>query len=149
MSVTKIFVLRIVVDTSVVVAALRSREGASNALLRLVATRQLTALATPALFLEYEEVLKRPEQQVAHGLDERGIEQFLGALASVIEPVSVHIAWRPALRDAADEMVLEAAVNGRADALVTFNVRDFATAGQRFGVAILRPLEILKRCSNE
>lgn len=141
--------LRIVIDTSVVVAALRSRKGASNALLRLAATRRLVPLATPALFLEYEEVLKRPEQRAAHGLDELDIDRFLAALASVIEPVSVHIAWRPQLQDPADEMVLEAAVNGRANALVTFNVRDFAAAGARFGIAILRPQEILKRCSDE
>jgi putative PIN family toxin of toxin-antitoxin system len=138
-------VLRAVIDTSVIVAALRSREGASNALLRYVVTMRLKMLATPALFLEYEEVLKRPEQQVAHGLDESGVERFLAALASVIEPVDVHIAWRPQLRDPADEMVLEAAVNGRATVLVTFNVRDFTPAAERFGISVLRPQEVLKK----
>src|ERR1700749_2807901 len=92
-------VLRTVIDTSVVVAALRSREGASNALLRLVGTGQIRALATPALFLEYEEVLKRPEQRAAHGLDHHAVDRFLAALASAVEPVQVHIGWRPQLRD--------------------------------------------------
>jgi putative PIN family toxin of toxin-antitoxin system len=136
-------VFRAVIDTSVIVAALRSRLGASNAVLRLVGSGRVTALATPALFLEYEDVLKRAEQRAAHGLDEEGIERFMAALASTIEPVEVHFAWRPQLRDPSDEMVLEAAINGRADALVTFNVRDFAAAAARFRLAVRRPAELL------
>lgn len=137
-------VLRVVLDTSVIVAALRSRKGASNEVLRLVARGRLAALATSALFLEYEEVLKRPEQQAAHGLDEREIGNMLTALASAVEPVSVHIVWRPQLRDPSDEMVLEAAINGRADAIVTFNVKDFSPAG-RFGLSVVRPGDLLRR----
>jgi putative PIN family toxin of toxin-antitoxin system len=135
--------LRAVIDTSVVIAALRSRRGASSALLRLVATGRLATLATPALFLEYEEVLKRPAQRAVHGLDHGTIDTFLAALASAIEPVTVHIAWRPQLRDPSDEMVLEAAINGRADVIVTFNVKDFAPAA-RFGVSVRLPADVLK-----
>jgi putative PIN family toxin of toxin-antitoxin system len=134
-----------VVDTSVVVAALRSRSGASNEVLRLVARGRIVALATPALFLEYEEVLKRDEQRVGQGLGDERIEAFLSALASVIEPVDVHFAWRPQLRDPADEMILEAAINGHADAIVTFNVRDFTMSAARFGLAVQLPAEVLKR----
>ncbi len=53
--------------------------------------------------------------------------------------------WRPQLRDPNDEMVLETAVNGRADAIVTFNVRDFATAPGQFGIEVLKPAEVLRR----
>ena len=127
------------------IAALRSRLGASNEVLRLIARRRIIALATPALFLEYDEVLKRAEQRAVHGLDDRAVDQFLAALASAVEPVTVHIAWRPQLSDPSDEMALEAAINGRANALVTFNVRDFAPAAARFGLAILRPAEILDK----
>lgn len=130
---------RIVLDTSVVVAALRSRLGASNAVLGLVATGRLIALATPPLFLEYEDVLKRPEQRLRHGLEDEEIDEFLAEFAALIEPVETHLQWRPQVRDPADEMVLEAAINGQADALVTFNVKDFATAGRLFGIPILRP----------
>jgi putative PIN family toxin of toxin-antitoxin system len=137
-------VLRVVLDTSVVVAALRSRIGASNEVLRLVARRRITALATPALFLEYEDVLMRPEQRAVHGLNVREIERVLASLASEIEPVTIHIAWRPQLRDPADEMVLEAAINGRADALVTFNVKDFIPA-RRFGLSVMRPADLLDK----
>jgi putative PIN family toxin of toxin-antitoxin system len=139
-----LLVLRIVLDTSVVVAALRSRTGASNEALRLVGMGRMAVLATPALFLEYEEVLMRPEQRASHGLSTRQVERFLAALASAVEPVTIHFAWRPQLRDPADEMVLEAAINGRADAIVTFNVKDFVPAG-RFGVSAIRPANLLKR----
>ncbi len=136
---------RIVLDTSVVVAALRTRLGAGNAVLRLVADRRLVLLATPPLFLEYEEVLKRPEQRLAHGLAPPQVDEFLAELAALIEPVEVHFQWRPQARDPNDEMVLEAAINGQAEALVTYNVRDFAFAGERFGIAVFSPSELLKK----
>ena len=136
---------RVVLDTSVIVAGLRSRSGASNAVLRLVAIGRLTLLATPPLFLEYEEVLKRAEQRLEHGLNPEAIDEFLAELAALIEPVEVHYRWRPQLRDPNDEMVLETAIHGSADALVTHNVSDFADAGERFEIAVLRPAELLRR----
>jgi putative PIN family toxin of toxin-antitoxin system len=136
---------RVVLDTSVIVAGLRSRSGASNAVLRLVAIGRLTLLATPPLFLEYEDVLKRAEQQMEHGLAPEAIDEFLAELAALIEPVEVHYRWRPQLRDPNDEMVLEAAIHGSADALVTHNIADFARAGERFDIAVLRPADILGR----
>jgi len=135
---------RVVLDTDIIVTALRSATGGSNAVLREAAQGRLTPLVTPALFLEYEAVLKRPEQRLAHGLGLRDIDRFLAALASACEPVDVSFQWRPQLSDPNDEMVLEAAVNGRADALVTHNVRDFAKGAERFGVRVLRPGELLK-----
>jgi putative PIN family toxin of toxin-antitoxin system len=138
-------VRRIVLDTSVVVAAIRTRAGAGNAVLRLVATRRLVPLATPPLFLEYEDVLKRAEQRLAHGLALEDIDEFLGELAALIEPVEVHFRWRPQLRDPNDEMVLEAAIHGKADALVTYNLADFSAAGDRFDIPVLSPADLLKR----
>lgn len=136
---------RVVVDTSVVVAGLRTRSGAGNAVLRLIANRRLVALGTPPLFLEYEDVLKRPEQRLAHGLALDAIDEFLAELAALVEPVEVHFLWRPQVRDPKDEMVLEAAINGQADALITYNVRDFTLAGERFAIPILRPADLLKK----
>jgi putative PIN family toxin of toxin-antitoxin system len=138
-------VLRIVLDTSVVVAGLRSRLGAANALLRLVASGRLRMLATPPLFLEYEEVLKRPEHRLAHGLSLAEIDALMAELAALIEPVEIHFQWRPQGCDPSDEMVLEAAVNGHADALVTYHVAHFAGASERFKMAIVRPAELLRR----
>ncbi len=137
--------MKIVLDTSVLVAGLRIRLGVGNAVLRLVAQRRLVLLATPPLFLEYEDVLKRPEHQLAHGLPPEIVDEFLAELAALIEAVEVHFQWRPQARDPSDEMVLEAAINGGADALVTYNVRDFASAAERFRLPVLHPAELLKK----
>ena len=135
---------RVVLDTDVIVTALRSATGGSNAALREAALGRLTPLVTPALFLEYEAVLKRPEQRLAHRLSLRDIDRFLAALASGSEPVDVSFQWRPQLADPNDEMVLEAAVNGRADALITHNVRHFTKGAAVFGLRVLQPGELFK-----
>jgi len=135
---------RLVLDTSVIVAALRSRSGASARLLMEVAARRIVPVATPALFLEYEEVLKRPEQRKASGMTLADVDRVLRALALLIDPVDVPGGWRPQLHDADDELVLEAAVHGRADALVTHNVRHFVQAAQRFSIRVARPGQIVK-----
>lgn len=135
---------RVVLDTDIIVTALRSATGGSNAVLREAAHGRITPLVTPALFLEYEAVLKRPEQRIVHGLGLRDIDRFLSALAVACEAVEVSFQWRPQLSDANDEMVLETAVNGQADALITHNVRDFAKGAERFGLRVLRPGEFLK-----
>jgi putative PIN family toxin of toxin-antitoxin system len=111
----------------------------------LVANRHLWLLATPPPFLEYEEVLKRSEQCLAHRLSVEEIDELLAELAALIEPVEIHFQWRPQGRDPSDEMVLEAAVNGRADALVTYNVADFARASERFSIAIVDPAQLLRK----
>jgi putative PIN family toxin of toxin-antitoxin system len=138
-------VRKIVLDTSVVVAGLRSRSGAGNAVLRLIAERRLVLLASPPLFLEYEDVLKRPEQRLAHGLTPEAIDEFLAELAALVEPVDIDFFWRPQTRDPNDEMVLEVAINGEADALVTYNLADFRMVGERFKIPILSPADLLKK----
>lgn len=76
--------LRLVLDTSVITAGLRSWRGASQALLRLIGERLITPLAAPALFLEYEDVLKRAEQRLATGLSIQQVDEFLAALSDAI-----------------------------------------------------------------
>lgn len=137
--------MRVVLDTLVIAAAVRSKHGGANELLQLVPRGKLRLVASSTLFLEYEDVLLRPEQRLAHGLSEEEVEMFLASLAGWIEPVDIHFRWRPQTTDPGDEMVLEAALNGRADALVTHNVRDFAAAALRFGLAVLTPQEVLER----
>lgn len=136
---------RFVLDTSVVVAGLRSRLGASNRILMLVAEQRVVPIVTTALFLEYEDVLGRPEQRLATHMSEADVAGFLSAFASAAEPVEVHFLWRPQLADPADELVLEAAVNGRAQAIVTHNVRHFLPAANELGVQVVTPAELLKR----
>jgi len=136
---------RWVFDTSILVAGLRSRRGASYALLSLVADRIIRPLATPALFLEYEDVLKRPEHLLAMGNSVIAVDRYLDALAEAIHPVEIHYSWRPQLPDPKDELVLEAAVNGRATAVITHNVRDFPRLDTSFGIEVLRPGTALMR----
>jgi predicted nucleic acid-binding protein len=97
------------------------------------------------MFIEYESVLSRPEHLAATGLTVEETGRFLDGLAALIVPVRPHFLWRPQLRDPNDEMVLEAAVNGRADAIVTFNRRDFLPAARRFGIGVEEPSEIIRR----
>ena len=136
--------MRIVLDTSVLVAGFRSRRGASNLLLQKVAKGVFRPLVSTALFLEYEEVLLRPEHRLATGMSEADVARALAALASACEPVDVHFRWRPQLGDPSDEMVLEAAVNGRAEVLVTHNIRDFVRAAERFKLRVITPQQCLK-----
>jgi predicted nucleic acid-binding protein len=129
----------------VVVAGMRSPTGASAAILRSIRRGGATMLLSVALALEYEAICFEAEHRLASGLSEEEVDIFLTAVIAMAEPVTTHFLWRPQLRDAGDEMVLEAAVNGRADALVTFNVRDFGSAPARFGIQVLRPREAIVR----
>jgi putative PIN family toxin of toxin-antitoxin system len=136
--------MRVVIDTTVIVSGLRSSLGASNQVLLEVAHQRCVPLVTTALFLEYEAVLLRAEQRLATGMSEAEVEGFLAAMASAAEPVEVSFRWRPQLSDPADEMILEAAVNGRASAIVTHNLRDFAEVPKNFGIPVLTPKALLK-----
>jgi putative PIN family toxin of toxin-antitoxin system len=134
----------IVLDTDVVVAGLRSPTGASAELLRRARAGSLAIGASVALFMEYEAVCTRPEHLRAAGLKAKDVKVFLDALAAIARPVHVHFLWRPQLHDAADELVLEAAVNAQAQALLTFNTRHFAAAASRFGLRLAVPGDFLR-----
>jgi hypothetical protein len=95
--------------------------------------------------MEYEATCSEAERRLAAGLSEREVEIFLDALVAMAEPVKTHVLWRPQLRDPGDEMVLETAINGRADGLVTFNVRDFGTVPARFGIEVMIPSKVIGR----
>ena len=132
-------------DTDALVAAMRSPSGASAAILRAVRRDKATLLLTVSLALEYETVCHRAEHRIAAGLSERQVEIFVDAVVAMSQPVETHFLWRPQLRDPKDEMVLEAAVNGRADILVTFNLRDFGLGPARFGIEALLPRDVIGR----
>ena len=132
-------------DTNVVVAAMRSPKGASAALLMAARRSALTLLANVALALEYEATCQRSDHRLAAGLSAGEVGIFVDAVLAMVEPVESHFLWRPQLRDPGDEFVLEAAVNGRAEAIVTFNRRDFGAAPADFGIDLLTPAEALRR----
>jgi putative PIN family toxin of toxin-antitoxin system len=135
---------RLTIDTNVLVAALRNNHGPSFALMQLIRAGQASMYCSPALFLEYEDVLKRPEQLRASGLLSEDVDAILNELAGIILPVTTHYQWRPQLRDPADEMVLEAAVNAQSHAIVTYNLRDFSPA-LRFGIPVLNPQQTFRQ----
>jgi putative PIN family toxin of toxin-antitoxin system len=135
----------VVADTDVIVAAMRSPGGATAAILRAARQSKITLLVSVPLAVEYEATCSEAEHRLAAGLSEREVEIFLDAVMAMAEPVKTHFLWRPQLRDPGDEMVLETAVNGRADGLVTFNVRDFGTVPARFGIELMIPREVLGR----
>ena len=129
---------KLVIDTNILVAATRNRHGPSFALMQIIRLGQVKMCCSPALFLEYEDVLKRPTHLLASGLMGSDIDAILNGLAGHIEPVMTHYQWRPQLRDPADEMVLEAAAHAQANAIVTYNLRDFGPA-KLFGIPVLNP----------
>lgn len=135
---------RLVLDTNVLAAATRSSQGASFALVQTFRTGRARMCCSPALFLEYEEVLKRTEQLAASGWSVDDVDAVLAELAGLAEPVRTHYRWRPQLRDPADEMVLEAAVNCAAAAIISFNLRGFGPAA-RFGMPVLLPRQVFER----
>ena len=135
--------MRYVLDTNIVVAALRSPSGASAELLRAALRGEFTLLLSVAIVLEYEAVCCDPQQRISSGLQEEQVRKVIDTLCDVCEFAEPRFQWRPQLRDPNDEMVLEAAINGKADALVTFNQKDFGTVPERFGILTLSPREAL------
>lgn len=101
-------------------------------------------LLNVALALEYESKCLLAEHRLPAGISERQARVFVDGLIAMTEPVKSFFRWRPQLSDPGDELVLEAAVNGRASAIVTFNEKDLREA-RNFGIEVLRPGEILRR----
>lgn len=135
----------IAIDTDVIVAALRSPTGASRRIIEALRAGEGRVVATVGMFVEYEAVLTSPEHLAVMGLTTSEVGHFLDGLAALVTPVTPYFLWRPQLRDPNDEMVLEAAVNGGAGAIVTFNRRVFRPAATRFGVAVETPSEFIRR----
>jgi putative PIN family toxin of toxin-antitoxin system len=139
---------RTVLDTNVVVAAVRSARGASRLLLAAALERRYRVLASVPLMLQYESVLTRTEHLAAAGISQEEVEILLDALGVVIEPIRISYLWRPVLPDPRDDLVLETAVNGRADVVVTFNHRHFEPAVPLFGLEIVAPPDAVRRLEN-
>ena len=137
--------MRYLLDTCIVASALRAPDGASAELLLAAECQEFTPVLSVALVLEYMAVCRDPEQRMASGLSESEVDSVIDALCSVCHLTDPRYQWRPQLRDPNDEMVLEAAINGGADAIVTFNIRDFGEVPGRFGIAVLSPVEALRR----
>jgi putative PIN family toxin of toxin-antitoxin system len=137
--------MRLVLDTATMVAAIRSDKGASRLLLNAALDQRLSLLASVPLMIEYQAVMTRDEHLKASGLTSEDVGSLLDVLASIAIPVRLAFLWRPTLRDPDDDMVLEAAVNEGAEAIVTFNLSDFREAAPLFGMKVLSPGEAWRR----
>ncbi len=137
--------LRVTLDTNVLVAGLRSRNGASFQVLAEWLQGTFEACASVPLWVEYEATLKRSDIAAVHRLPDADIDALMAAWVCHVRPCELHFTWRPQLKDPKDEMVLETALSGQAHALVTFDGADFQPAAQRFNVPVWRPSELLPR----
>jgi putative PIN family toxin of toxin-antitoxin system len=133
---------QIVVDTNVFVAALRSSRGASHRLLRLIDRGKFEINISVQLVLEYEDAGKRVAEEV--GLGDEDIEDIVDYICKVANHHKVYYLWRPFLRDPKDDMVLELAVSGGCEVIVTYNVRDFEGV-EAFGLKVMTAKEFLEQ----
>ena len=137
--------MRIVLDTSPLISALRSAKGASAEVLRLILKGPLVILMDYKLASEYRDVALRPEHLSASGLTSGQVLELIESLEIIADPVEVLTKSRPFSSDPDDDMVLDVAINGNADATVTANTKHFTTAANRFGIAVLSPSELLSQ----
>lgn len=133
--------MRVILDTSVLVAAARSRNGASFCLLSMLPSKQFEIALSVALYTEWQSVLTRAEH-LPPGASAENANDFLRYLASIAHLQDVHFLWRPFLRDPDDDMVLECAVASGSQYIITHNVKDFKRA-PKLKVNAIRPAEFL------
>lgn len=132
---------QVVIDTNVIVAALRSLRGASSKLLSLLGTGLFDLHVSVPLVIEYEAVLARQRREL--GLSESDVTELVDGLCGLAVRHNIYFLWRPYLRDPKDEHILELAVAARCDHIVTFNRHDFKGADQ-FGIEVTEPKEFLR-----
>lgn len=134
--------MRIVLDTSVLVAATRSRNGASFQIVSMLPSPKLEIALTIAVYTEWQAVLTRPEHLPPGATPDMALG-FLRYLASIAHLQDVHFLWRPFLRDPDDDMVLECAVASGSEFIVTHNVKDFRRVAE-LNVQAITPADFLK-----
>ena len=133
---------QVILDTSVLVAAVRSSQGASFRILQLVGDPRWKLNLSPALLFEYEEVAASHAKKFWP--EPERLNDLLDFLIANANRPRISYSWRPILRDADDDMVLELAIAAQAGFIVMHNIRDFVGA-ERFGVGVLTPAEFLRK----
>ena len=131
----------IVIDTNVVIAALRSKRGASSKLLSLAGTHRFETHDSVPLVLEYEDVLQRQRGEI--GLSQKDVSALIDSLCALAHHHEIYFLWRPSLPDANDELILELAVSAHCEYIVTHNLSDFKGI-EKFGIKAVSPREFLE-----
>ena len=132
---------KIVIDTNVIVSALRSRNGFSFRLLSIIDDERFKVFISVPVLLEYEDAIKRDKTNIK--LRKAEIDDILNFICFIAEQRKIFYLWRPFLRDPKDDMFLELAVESGCDYLITFNKKDFQGI-ETFGIKVLTPKEFLK-----
>jgi len=141
---------KIVIDTNVLLSALFSNKGKSYKLIELLAIKakdgvRMNVISVP-LALEFEEVLLRPKNREKYDyFSHEEIRLIISDIVSVSYRTKLHFLWRPFLKDSFDDKVLETAVNGQAQAIITYNTKDFAGVKKYFDIEILTPAELFDK----
>ena len=133
---------RIVLDTNVLVSALRSRRGASLKVVSLIGKNLFQLSVSVPLVLEYEAAAKRISKLV--GLRYSDIDDIVDYICKVAEHREIYYLWRPFLKNPKEDLVLEVAVESGSEFIVTHNIRDFAGIEQ-FGLEAITPRQLLER----
>ncbi|MCG8339615.1 MAG: putative toxin-antitoxin system toxin component, PIN family [Proteobacteria bacterium] len=132
---------KIVIDTNVILSALRSTKGASFKLLSIIGSELFEFVLSVPLFIEYESVTKRNRDKLR--LDDSVIDDVLDYLAEVGDKREIYFLWRPFLRDPKDDLVLEVAVESGCDFIISYNKKDFKNI-DKFDLKVLTPQEFLR-----
>lgn len=131
--------MRIVLDTSTLIAAVRSSVGASKAIVDLALAREFTLLMNYPIACEYRTVALRPSHVMASRFSPAQIERLIQDLEDIAEPVKNITTYRPLSPDPNDDLVLELAINGRADIIVTNDLKHLHQPASRFHIQVLNP----------
>jgi putative PIN family toxin of toxin-antitoxin system len=138
---TAMSVPNIIIDTNVVIAALRSKRGASSKLLSLVGMHKFEIHDSVPLILEYEDVIQRQRDEI--GISPPDVSALIDSLCALAHHHEIYFLWRPSLPDANDELILELAVSAQCDYIITHNLTDFKDV-EKFGVKAVTPGNFLK-----
>jgi len=132
---------KIVIDTNVLISALRSQYGASYKLLMLAGSKKFQIALSVPLALEYEEVAVRLIEET--DLTVSDIDDIIDYLCKEADHTEIYYLWRPFLKDPDDDMLLELAVSAGCDVIVTYNKKDFRGTEQ-FGIQVMTAKEFLE-----
>lgn len=133
---------QVVIDTNVLLSALRSQRGAAHRLLRMIGDARWQMNLSVPLFLEYEDVIKRDEAGLVLSIE--AIDDILDFICAEANLREIFYLWRPILPDPKDDFVLELAVESQCHFIITYNIKDFAGA-EKFGVEAITPQDFLRK----